>query len=240
MCLDSLFFNTTDDSRISNELSRNSSLSSLTQKRKYTKSKVHSYVDARKIKAKSNTRQTTGHINRSMLKNCCSDLCSSNVTFNEVKELREWFHTDGKKARTEVDKNSLLREIIDSQTEKRGLFGTKDVYEIKGSVVKCCCASGMKKILGLSSKKWNKVKNGDAVEDLMEGANTRRSVISNKEELIYGFLKSLRDEFSENIPNNTVFDLPSNFTIHEIMRMFHTRFTQTTVSTAYLCKIWAV
>jgi hypothetical protein len=114
------------------------------------------------------------------------------------------------------------------------------VYEIKGSVVKCCCAFGMKKILGLSSKKWNKVKNGDAVEDLMVGANTRRSVISNKEELIYGFLKSLRDEFSENIPNNTVFDLPSNFTIHEIMRMFHTRFTQTTVSTAYLCKIWAV
>jgi hypothetical protein len=215
-------------------------MSSLTAKRKYIQSKASHKVHARKIKGKSNTKTTKAHINRAMLKNCCSSLCSSKVSFEEVKETRKWFHTDGPKARTEAQKNSLLKEIVDTMERKDGLYGSKEMFSIVGSVVNCTCAIGMKKILGISSKKWNKVKNGDAAEDIMEGGFARRSVISNKEELVYKFLKGLRDEFSENLPNQVVFDLPSNFTIHEVMRMFHTRFRETTVSTSYLCKIWEV
>jgi hypothetical protein len=213
---------------------------SLTSKIKYIQSKAFHKVHVRKIMEKGNTKTTKAHINRSMLKNCCSSLCASEVSFEEVKETRKWFHTEGHKAGTEAQKNSLLKEIIDTMERKHGIDGSKEMFRIVGTAVNCTCAFGMKKILGISSKKWNKVKNGDAAENIMEGGFSRRSVISNKEELVYRFLKGWREEFSENLPNQVVFELRSNFTIHEVMRMFETRFTQRSVSISYLCTFWEV
>jgi hypothetical protein len=97
----------------------------------------------------------------------------------------------------------------------------------------------MKNILGVSNYKWNKAKNGEA--DIYDtNVFSRKLCMSAKEEKVYRHLLTVRSKFAENIPNHKNFDLPSNFTICEVLRMFHVRNPDVTVTPAYFVKIWQV
>ena len=60
-----------------------------------------------------------------------------------------------------------------------------------------------------------------------------------KEEKIFKFLKSVKKTFAECLPNSQNFDLPSNFTPFELLRMFEQE-TGLRCTRSYFGKIWKV
>jgi hypothetical protein len=163
-----------------------------------------------------------------------------------LQDTQKWFHTDGVRSRTEGDKNVILKEILATESVRdcsaSEAFGRKKkVYSIPGTTVTEICADGMKRILGTSNNKWNNVKNGTC--DLLdESVSSHIKLKTEKEELIYRYLKTLRDLDSEYLPNEDAYDLPSNMLLSEIIRMFQVRddVRHLSISKVYFLKIWQV
>lgn len=227
------------NNRIQSELSRNSSLRSITPGKKYHKNTPSPLVATRERKQKNVTRTSKLHVKKSMMKFCCDDMCCANGTSTSFKEVRKWFHSDGDKARSEGEKNIILKEIIDTGVASDHAARQKMMYMIPNTNIFNMCARAMKNMLGVSNWKWNKVKNGQAdYEDVnLFSAKLRKS---EKEELVYRFLKKSRDNYAERLPNHTDYDFPSNFTVGEMMRMFHVQNPLKSVTVQYFTKIWEV
>lgn len=153
-----------------------------------------------------------------------------------------WFQTNGDQSRSEADRTILLDEIIGSGEFKAGNFSWNQRrmywYSIPQSNITCVCAKAMKNILGVSAKKWNNVKNFQNCPE--ERSTLTRSHFAVKEESVYRFLLTTKSVFAEHLPNDPNFDLPSNFTIEEIKRMYDVQNPAVRVSTQYFLKIWEV
>ena len=232
-----------DSDRIPSELTRDETLQSHCRKRSYNK-KDSSKVNTRSANTKKISRTNRVHIRLARASTCCNQFClkdKEKLPYGVVQDTRKWFHTVGNLSRTEGDKNSLLKEIIESEALSESTSYTKHLYCIPNTSVLNVCAIAMKKVLGTSNNKWNKVKNGTC-DYLDESVSSRLSSKSLKEELIYRFLKTLRDENAEYLPNEDAFDLPSNMLLSEIIRMFQVRdeTRHLNVSKVYFMKIWEV
>ena len=190
-----------------------------------------------------NTRVQTRYIRKAKGKSCCQENCLSQYTLQSIRQVRAWYHSDGSKSRAEEDKNALINEIMGSKVKFFSDVTQRNVvrYCIQGSAVMSVCASAMKQILGLSNWKWNNLKNGNQdVDDGTQSSSVRSRSL--KEEKIVAFLHTIRQTFTEFLPNENAFDLPPNFTICELLRMFHVREEQycITVSKTYFLRIWEV
>ena len=233
-----------DSDRIPSELTRDETLQSHCRKRSYNKKDL-SKVNTRSAKTKKISRTNRVHIRLARASTCCNQFClkdKEKLPYGVVQDTRKWFHTFGNLSRTEGDKNMLLKEIIQSEALSESTSYTKHLYSIPNTSVLNVCAIAMKKVLGTSNNKWNKVKNGTC-DYLDESVSSRlSSKPSLKEELIYRFLKTLRDENAEYLPNEDAFDLPSNMLLSEIIRMFQVgdETRHLNVSKVYFMRIWEV
>ena len=243
------------DDRISQEISRNSSLDSNKKKRSYAhKIALPTQKQRRKDKEKKNSVVKIRVISKAFATGCCIETCLHGVNMDQAATVRRWFHSDGRCARREIDKSELLLEIIAGGVIQRGethRSRSKMYYGVTGSTVKNVCSVAMMKILGCSRGKWNSAVLASAkgrkrsLDTMYEGGNVmygRDSIerpYSVKEEKIYKFLESVKIKFAECLPNSKNFDLPSNFSPHELLRMFEQQ-TVAKCSKSYFGKIWAV
>ena len=259
MNLVGLFSEKADD-RFSSELSRNSSLDSNKAKRKYTQKTKSLEVKKTKAKQKRMTKIDEPTIAHAFRKGCCNDCCLTGYCMDDAEKARLWYHSDGGNARPESDKSEILREIISggvSSTMSSIAAGvgsrSKMLFFIDGTTVEKVCAVAMMKLLGCSRTKWNEVKQQLASpasgtkrsRDMMNGGygvdsiTSRNTFLSVKEEKIFKFLKSVKKTFAECLPNSQNFDLPSNFTPLELLRMFEQE-TGLRCTMSYFGKIWKV
>ena len=171
-----------DSDRIPSELTRDENLQSHCQKRSYKK-KDSSKVITRSSKTKKMSRTNRVHIRRARAKTCCTQCCLQKLEYGVIQDTRKWFHMVGNLSRTEGSKNMLLKEIIASEALSESALYTKHLYCIANTSVLNVCAEAMKKVLGTSNNKWNKVKNGTC-DYLDESVSSRLSSKSSKEELI--------------------------------------------------------
>ena len=233
-------FDATDE-RIETELTRNETLGLRTKKRRYKRQVESSKVQRRNNLSKRNSRTKRTHIRRSMARVCCRECCMQNLSFSVIQDSRKWFHTDGTRSRTEGDKNIILSEIQATEYLKEYEGRCHKVYSIPSTKIVDVCAFAMKRILGTSNWKWNKVKNGNS-DFLDESVSSSISRKNDKEELIYRYLQTLKELDAEQIPNEDFFDLPSNMLLCEIIRMFQCRddVRDKNISKVYFMKIWQV
>lgn len=102
------------------------------------------------------------------------------------------------------------------------------------------CGNAIKKILGVSNFKWNRVKRN------IEVTRSARDRLSYKEEIIFKFLTKIQKYYAENIPNSEkgLCDLPTNFTVQELMKDMHRELADAgiskTISYSYFMKTWQV
>lgn len=233
--------------RVQNELTRNASLESSIRKkkRKYVRTeKSKRALRAEKQISKKKTKLSI--IARETRRNCCMNECLSKIPNTIIQKVREWFHKDGTSQRSEFDKRDLVKEILSTEKPLQRLFyKALPVFSIpREQSVQCVCAKAMKGILGISNSKWNACKNpGDGVfeESTYSGSAGHKF---EKDMEVTTFLQDLQDKFAECLPNHQNLDLPSNFTLKEILRMLHVaiqhRNKNITISRIYLRKIWKV
>ena len=106
LCLADCFKSAGED-RIHHELSRNSSLASITRKRKYTDVESE-HVLQRNSRHKYHKKINQNSVASAMGKACCLSNCIGGLCTDDVLECRTWFHLDGDLATTELAKDQLL------------------------------------------------------------------------------------------------------------------------------------
>ena len=114
LCLADCFESAGDD-RIEHELSRNSSLASITRKRKYTAA-VSEHVLERNSRQKYHKKIDQNSVASAIGKSCCFSNCVGRMSTDDVLECRDWFHKDGDLARTELSNDHLIGEVQSSKT----------------------------------------------------------------------------------------------------------------------------
>ena len=232
LCLADCFESAGED-RIHHELSRNSSLASITRKRKYTA------VESEHVLQRNSRQKYLKKINRksvasAMATACCLSNCIGGLCTDDVLECRTWFHLDGDLATTELAKDQLLGEVLSTRTGEK-----KSLYDIPRTRFKGICAEGMKKVLGISRWKWDSCQHPErrGRDTFIPRSSAGRSI---KAELIFKFLTRIRKTFAENLPNEKNYDLPSNFTVNELLRMLRVDFPLMNFGKDYFLKVWEV
>jgi hypothetical protein len=233
-------FNTAGGDRIATELTRNASLGSLEKKRRYIKSQATMKAAARTAAEKQLRKTESDDIRKAMNVKCCEDQCNERFALTTLKSVRQWFHSDGGHSRSEGAKTLLVREIIEGATYTASTTGrAKLLYSIVQTTISSICRAAMTNILGLSKWKWNVIKHGP-IDELDETVMARKLSTTQKEELIYRFLSTTAQKFSESLPNTTDRDLPANFTMCEVHNMFCMENPSNKVSMAYFLRTWQV
>ena len=98
----------------------------------------------------------------------------------------------------------------------------------------------MKKLIYVSNWKWNKVmKGGETATRGGDSIVSRRTELAVKKEKISAFLSDVKNTYAEMLPNSTSYDLPTNFTPTELMRMYK-REKNEACSLDYFRKVWKV
>ena len=232
ICLADCFESDGDD-RIEHELSRNSSLASITRKRKYTAA-VSEHVFERNSRHKYHKKITQNSVASAIGKPCCLSNCIGRLSTDDVLECRTWFHLDGDLATTELAKDHLIGEVLSSSTGEK-----KSMYDIPRTRFKGICAEGMKKVLGISRWKWDSCQHPErrGRDTFIPRSSAGRSI---KAERIFKFLTRIRKTFAENLPNEKNYDLPSNFTVNELLRMLRVDFSLMNFGKDYFLKVWEV
>ena len=229
-------FESARDDRIEHELSRNSSLASITRKRKYTPA-FSEHVLERNSRHKYHKKINQNSVATAITKKaCCLSNCIGGLCTDDILECRTWFHIDGDLARTELSKDHLIGEVQSSRTggKKKLLYAVPRCPRFKG-----ICAEGMRRLLGISRSKWDSCQHPER-----RGGDTfiPRSAAgrSFKAELIFEFLTRIRKTFAEHLPNEKNYDLPSNFTVNELLRMLRVDFPLMKFGKDYFLKVWEV
>jgi len=102
------------------------------------------------------------------------------------------------------------------------------------------CATAMKKLISVSNWKWNKVmKGGETTTRGGDSIVSRRTELAVKKEKISGFLSDVKNTYAEMLPNSTSYDLPTNSTPTELLRMYK-REKNEDCSLDYFRKVWKV
>ena len=117
LCLADCFESAGED-RIHHELSHNSSLASITRKRKYTAAESEPVLQ-RNSRHKYQKKTNQNSVASAMTKACCLSNCIGRLSTDDVLECRTWFHLDGDLATTELAKDHLIGEVLSSRTGEK-------------------------------------------------------------------------------------------------------------------------